>query len=388
MVGGLVPVECLSLAFFFGVRVLKAAHQARSVLFVLHQMGTLDHAVSLCRQLTNAGAEVHFALGEDQLELPAWVNEETAGVTMIDDPLEAIAERRYDAVVMQMPYDDLKDPVWSTIGPADAFIVYSGYSVWIVEWEHGGHGLPFYQRCSLILASSKFEQEAFAESPFAPAAVAWSGDPLMYEMVQSSSNESSSATILWTPHWTETWVDGNPGFASWKVTVHDVLASARKNSQAKFVVRGHPLMRVEGEDRVSKKAARAFNELLDLPNVRSSSSSMRHDMLESTAHLTDGVGIIAYYSTTAKPMAVVRLGRRWPPYNAAGRALVNASTTVHDSKSIRRWLDAACEGSLEPDPRRVDLVSQLFPLQDVSPGEFLLRNLPVLSQKSASLAEA
>ena len=378
---------------------MKPEHEARSVLFVLHQMGTLDHAVSLWRQLKDAGAEVHFALAEDQLEMPEWVGEETTGVTIIGDPLEAISERRYDAVVMQVPYDDLKDPVWATIGPDDAFIVYAGYSVWIVEWEHGGHGLPFYQRCSLVLASSKFEQDAFTDSDFAPVAAAWSGDPLMYEMVQAASSaevpsnepsasNSSSPVILWTPHWTETWVDGNPGFASWKITVHDVLASARKNTQATFVVRGHPLMKVEGDDRISQKAARAFRKFLALPNVRVSSSSMRHDMLESTAHITDGVGIIAYYSTTAKPMAVIRLGYRWPPYNAAGRALVDASTTVHDSKSIRRWLDAACAGSLESDYRRMDLVSQLFPLQDVSPGEFLLDSLPAGTGPASSLETA
>ena len=199
----------------------------------------------------------------------------------------------------------------------------------------------------------------------------------MYEMYRSDlSSTPSVQTILWTPHWTETWVDGNPGFASWKTTVHDVLASARKNTQATFIVRAHPLMKVEGSDRSSNKAVRAFNELLSLSNVRASSSSMRHDMLESTAHLTDGVGIIAYYCATTKPMAVIRLGHRWPPYNAAGMALVNASTTVHDSKSIRRWLDAASEGSLVSDSRRADLVRQLFPMRNESPGEFLLRRLP------------
>ena len=354
---------------------MESASQTFSILFVLHQMGTLDHAIALRRQLLEAGAHVDFALAEKELKLPEWIEAENGPVTTIHNPLEAIAERRYDAVVMQVPYDELKAEVWSTIGPDNAFVVYSGYAVWMVEWEHGGHGLPFYQRCSLVMASSKFEEDAFRSSDFAPLAAAWSGDPLMYEMARSEPIVVDSPTILWTPHWTETWVDGNPGFASWKITVHDVLASAKKNKQAKFIVRGHPLMKVEGDDRTSKKASRAFNELLSLPNVRASSSSMRHDMLESTAQLTDGVGIIAYYSAIAKPLAVVRLEHRWPPYNAAGRALVNASTTVHDSRSIRRWLDSAAHSLVESDVRRIDLVSQLFPLRDESPGEFLLAAL-------------
>lgn len=346
------------------------------MLFVLHQMGTLDHAVALWRQLVAAGASAYFSLAEEGLELPAWVEEETGGVPMIENPLKAIADRRFDAVVMQMPYDDLKEPVWSTIGSDEAFLVYAGYSVWMVEWEHGGHGLPFYQRCSLIMASSKFEQESFLQSEFAPKAAEWSGDPLMYDMLHSSSSAASTPTILWTPHWTEKWVDGNPGFASWKTTVHDVLAAAKRNSAAEFIVRGHPLMKVEGGDRKSLAASRAFNELLALPNAHASSSSMRQDMLTATAHLTDGVGIIAYYGTTSKPMAVIRLGNWWPPYNAAGRALVNESTTVHNSASIRRWLDAAAEGTLEAQPGLDELVRQLFPVRDESPGEYLLSRLP------------
>lgn len=342
------------------------------VLFVLHQMGTLDHAVALWRQLSAAGAEVDFAMGEPGLELPEWISRETQGVRLIEDPLDAIAERRYQAVVMQMPYDDLKSEVWSTIGPDQAFTVYSGYSVWMVEWDHGAHGMPFFERCSLILSSSPFEKRTFQTSQHPPQLATWSGDPLLWESIHAPSPQPNESRILWTPHWTEKWVNGEPGFASWKTTVHDVLAVARKRPDATFVVRGHPLMKVGGDDSQSRRASLAFRQLLDLPNTELSDSSMMKDMAESTAHLTDGVGIIAYYAMFEKPQAIIRLKRRWPPYNPAGRAIVSAFVSLHNSRAIRRWLHQAASGRAKVSEGAAELTLQIFPLQEVSPGQVLV----------------
>jgi hypothetical protein len=341
-------------------------------LFVLQLMGTLDHPVALWRQLVAAGAHADFAIGEPGLELPEWVSREVPGLTLIDDPLEAVAERRYDAVIMQTPYDHMKSDAWRTLGPEQAFMVYSGYSVWIAEWDEGAHGLAFFERCSLVLASSQFEKASFEHSEYPPLAVTWSGDPLMWEAAHAPAPESSASRILWTPHWTEKWVDGSPGFASWKTTVHDVLAVARRRPEATFVVRRHPLFKIEGDDAQSRRAAKAFRQLEDLPNVEYSDSSMMRDMAESTAHLTDGVGIIAYYAMFGKPQAVIRLKRRWPPYNAAGKAIVNTFDSLYSSRDVRRWLHRAASGTALTSPGGAELTSQIFPLQDVSPGQVLI----------------
>lgn len=348
-----------------------------SMLFVVHQMGTLDHTISLYKQVTRAGAVAHLALGEPSLALPDWFTEELPELVLIDDPLQAIAERRYDALVMQMPYDDLKDPVWATIGREEAFVIYSAYGlgVQLIKWDHGVYGLPFFSRCSLILASSPHSLNRYLSSEFSPLSAFWSGDPLLYELARTEPASSDMPSILWAPHWSEKWVNGEPGFSTWKSTVHDVLSVARRNPSAQFIVRGHPLMKVGGDDRRSRRATRSYKALLRLPNVRLSTASMKQDILESTALLTDGISIIAYYSATGKPMAVVRRAMSWPPYNVTGKALVNQSDVVHDSRSIRAWLRAACHSHLDSSTERQELVAQLFPLHSESPGQLLFDEL-------------
>lgn len=134
---------------------------------------------------------------------------------------------------------------------------------------------------------------------------------------------------------------------------------------------------------VSRTAAIAFSILVSLPNVRISTSSLLHDMAVSTAQVTEGVGTVACCSMTGKccsmigmQMAFVRLGKRCPPHNAAGRRLVNASRTAHHSRFIRRWLTVAPSGALKWNPVARQPVKDLFPLHLKSPGEFLLRRLP------------
>jgi len=344
-----------------------------AVLFVLHQMGTLDHALALHRQITDGGGTSHFALGEPDLVLPDWFVEETRGAAIVDEPLQLIAADAYDAVVIQVPYDDLRGPEWSELDQDDAFIVYPGYAVWMVDWEHGAHGLPFFARCSLVLASSPFSRDGYLAAETRPTRAIWSGDPLMYELRTSELPEPEQTTILWAPHWAEKWVDERLGFASWKDTVHDVLKVARKNEQARFVVRGHPLMAVgDGGDARTRRAAKSFRRLLELPNVEVSTVSMKEDILRSSALITDGVSIIAYFGVTERPLAVVRLGNRWPPYNAAGKALVNASDTVASHRQLRKWLQKASRGTLPRNPETRELVAQLFPLREESPGARLL----------------
>lgn len=350
----------------------------RKVLFVLHQMGTLDHVAALHRQLHRAGAAVHVAFGEEGLELPEWFTRETPDVTIIRDPLDAIAERRYDAVVMQMPYDELKDPVWSTIGRDEAFVVYAGYCVWIVTWDHGGYELPFHARNSLILASSPWAREKYLASEFAPADAVWSGDPLMYELAHADSLTESSPTIMWAPHWSETWVDGGPGFSTWKSTVHHVLSAARRHKDVSYIVRGHPLIKTEGEDRESRRATQSYNKLISLPNVDVSTSSMQTDILRSTALLTDGVSLIPYYSTTGKPLGVSRRKGTWDYFDSSGKALVNQSDALSTPQQIRHWLDMAAVLDTRMDTDRQELVKHLFPLHEKSPGEIMLERLPIV----------
>jgi hypothetical protein len=354
---------------------LSSASDTKRVLFVLHQMGTLDHVYALHSQLDQAGAIVHVALGESGLGFPDWFVRELPEMVLVTDPLAAIAERRYDGVIMQMPYDELKDPVWSTIGRDEANVVYSGYSLMVTNWDKGNYGLPFHSRCSLVLASSPWSRDRYLASDFSPANSVWSGDPLMYEVVQSNLLPSSTPLIMWAPHWTETWVDGGPGFSTWKSSVHAILAAARRNPHAGFIVRGHPLLKTDGDDAVSRRASRAYDRLLRQANVQLSSESMSADILRSTALLTDGTSIIPYYCSTGKPLGITRRKGSWENFNPSGKALVNQSDSLSTLRGIRRWLDKACAGGLSNSPERKELVSHLFPLRPASPGRILLANL-------------
>lgn len=354
---------------------MTPARRPPSVLFVLHQMGTLDHVHALHHQLERAGATVNVALGAEGLTLPDWFTRNLPSLVIIDDPLAAIAERRYDAVVMQMPYDDLKAPVWSAIGRDEAYVVYSGYGVWTLTWDEGGYGLPFHARCSLILAASPWARDKYLLSEQAPLDAVWSGDPLMYELVHAESLTAKEPTILWAPHWSETWIDGSPGFSTWKSTVHLVLAAARRNPSIRFIVRGHPLMKTDVPDRRSRRASRAYRKLVALPNAWLSTESMRHDILKSTALLTDGLSIIPYYCTTGKPLGITRRTGTWNHLDASGKALFSLSDQLHNKKQIQHWLRAACNELVTQSIDRKVLVSRLFPLRTTSPGEHLLDSL-------------
>jgi CDP-glycerol glycerophosphotransferase (TagB/SpsB family) len=339
-------------------------------------MGTLDHALALHHQIIEGGGISHMALGDPSLTLPDWFCLELRGAPIITDPLQQIEAKTYDAVVIQVPYDELRDPAWSELDQDDAFIVYPGYAVWMVDWEHGAHGLPFFARCSLVLAASTFSRDGYLAAETRPSQAIWSGDPLMYDLLTSEHAPTGSGTILWAPHWAEKWVDERQGFASWKDTVHDVLKVARGNRQVRFIVRGHPLMIVgDGDDSRTRRAAKSYRQLLALENVEVSTASMKEDILRSSALLTDGVSIIAYFGVTERPLAVVRLGNRWPPYNAAGKALVNASDTIVSRRDLRRWLRNACRGVLPHNPEPRELVEQLYPLREASPGSLLLEEL-------------
>jgi hypothetical protein len=249
--------------------------------------------------------------------------------------------------------------------------MYSGYGISLSNWFVGNYELDFFHRLGLIVASSPFAAQMFKHAGAATGTVQWFGDPLLYRLSQiDHSSQSPVPTILWAPHWTDIWVDGTRGFSRWRETVGPLYSYFSSNSSARLIVRGHPFLHI-GEASDSPEAKR-FTELLRLDNVEMSTQSLVADIEEASALITDGVSILVYFGITGKPMSVVQSGADTAPFNAAGRAIVCASQRLNSGLEISAWLKSIFE---KPEllggggAYTRELISQLFPLQEASPGE-------------------
>lgn len=134
-------------------------------------------------------------------------------------------------------------------------------------------------------------------------------------------------------------------------------------------------MKTDSPDASSRRASQAYRKLVALPNAVVSTDSMMHDMVASTALLTDGISTIPYYCTTGKPLGVTRRRGTWQYLDASGKALAALADQLHTRRQTRNWLRKACQGRIADSPDRRMLVSRLFPVHSTSPGQHLLDRL-------------
>jgi hypothetical protein len=334
---------------------------------LIHEMGTLDHAVALMNQFLNAGGQIDYCT-LDNSELPDWADQLFSSCNKIALRAALDCIDSYSGVWFQEPYDELR-PVAIKEATIDSKNIYSGYGVPLTNWVHGNYQLEFFQRCHLICASSQFAKSMYENSGFPPKNVEWTGDPLLYSIFSSPSIAvTDKKKFLWAPHWTQKWVDGSRGFSNWKESVGLLIAFFKANTDYSLIVRGHPHLETKGIE--DEHYASQFEDLLSLKNVSLSHASLENDIRECMGMLSDGVSILAYFGITGKRMATFVSGDFVPPFNAAGLAIFNCMEKVFDLNSLEKWFKDV-SSTVEPNENLRNLILQLFPFRNESPGEHL-----------------
>jgi hypothetical protein len=141
------------------------------ILFALHEMGTLDHAIAPKSQILKSQCQVSHSLIAYYIALPnraRWAFPQEHGLS---SELAYDSRDSFDAVWFQEPYDELRPSGW-TSDKTRTKVVYSGYYVPLIDWHRGTYGLDFFKNCDFVMASSLFAKHLFESSSTGPAKAA------------------------------------------------------------------------------------------------------------------------------------------------------------------------------------------------------------------------
>lgn len=342
-------------------------------------LNTVEHLAVLAKEASDFAFEVcwlSFVI-EEMSDAPRGFREGTTAITSRDDFLAHLESHQPVGVFLQSPYPE-HYPEWFWGLSTQTPFCFAGYGAILDTWEWGHYQLPSLRACAWLLAETEFVRSKYLEHGNDPSRIVVTGNPLMYELRRrlSGSDETPSPrrTILWAPHWSRTWFEYKRGYSRWEEAVHAVLQVAKDAAGVDFVVRPHPLFlrqldqsRADEGDTNRDRYTTAFHELLQLDNVSLSASGFVDDILRSDALLTDGIGIIAYFAATGRPMAVIRDSDS-PPFNPAGQRLCSASDVVSNADEIAAWLSEKALGpSMAISADRVALSLELYPAGTASP---------------------
>lgn len=342
-------------------------------------LNTAEHLAILAREASDLGFDVCWLSfdSEEMSDSLGGLREGTTAISSRDDFVAHLESHKSVAVFLQSTYPE-HYPEWFWGVSAQTQFCFAGYGAILDTWEWGHYQLPSLKSCAWLLAETEFVRDKYLEHGNDPSRVVVTGNPLMYELRRrlSGSGETRAPrrTILWAPHWSMTWFEYKRGYSRWQETVHAVLQVAKDAASVDFVVRPHPLFLRQLSQGLdddsganSDEYTKAFHELLQLDNVSLSSSGFVDDILRSDVLLTDGIGIIAYFAVTGRPMAVIR-DSDTPPFNSAGQRLVRASDVVSNTDEIAAWLSEKALGPSVPiSADRVALSRELYPAWTASP---------------------
>ncbi|HEY0258736.1 MAG TPA: hypothetical protein VGC18_02690 [Lacisediminihabitans sp.] len=339
---------------------------------------TSEHLVAVADQAVAAGFEVCWLLFTPPHTLSSASAEQNADLmaghamqTITDvDELEAhYAEKDPAAIFLQTPYPE-HYPEWFWQSSKRDRMCFAGYGATLSTWEQGLYQLPTLHNCRWLLAESEFNRRKYIEHGNDPSRIVVAGNPLMFELrsrlSRAPATENTPTTLLWAPHWTSTWFENARGFSRWREAVGPLYDFFREHPAIRLLARPHPLL-LEKFVEVSASDADpddtdegTLRSLLALGNVTLSTSTFVDDIIRSNALVTDGVSIIAYYSATGKPLAIMRDADS-PPFNEVGEQLCTESDLQPDSASLARWLDEqSSDGFGTISPARRELSARVY----------------------------
>ncbi|MFT4284639.1 MAG: hypothetical protein QM598_07385 [Protaetiibacter sp.] len=339
-------------------------------------LGTIEHSVIIAEQAEQAGVDVCWiepaeARGPSEVRPYLDAHGVRADVSQMSSPGALTRHLRRSGslgVFVQSPYPEhFPDWLWEVTTRLGR-LCYAGYGILIAVWDAGLFGLDTFRRASWLIADSPYSRGRYVEHGVDADRIVVGGNPLMWTLRRRASmaRPPERPTILWAPHWSQSWFEYPRGYSRWAETTPALRSFAAEHPEVDVVIRPHPLLLEEIDSSTTDtEAASAFRALIDLPNVRLSDRSMLDDILSSTALLTDGIAIIAYYAATGRPLAVIRDAAS-PPFNELGDAICAASDVVGDAAEIEAWLRRATNG-LPVSAERAALSRSLHPTHDASP---------------------
>jgi len=313
----------------------------------------------------------------------------------LSNPIKSICETRFEivssipvqyaAIHMPDPYQDsggheMLNP-WRYL-TRKSHLSYSGYGLNIVEVPPE-QIYAFYKRCRYLMTANQADREILISMGCNKKDVRWTGDPLLWKLKMEIADLDYRAdnllnhTLLWAPHWSQSWWESHTGFSTFHETIHVMVKIADEFPQLKIVLRPHPILR-DSLEKLDKRVTidvstfEAWGQLISKPNVSLSNQSMLNDVKESSLLITDGISIIGYAAAIGIPIFLTRKVNS-PKFSTYGQMLAEHFPESDNELYLQQWLRKELSNSPRVDFRAAELIQESFPLRVNSPGLELMQ---------------
>jgi len=286
------------------------------------------------------------------------------------------------ALFLQSPYSE-HYPEWLTEAKNLVPIAYAGYGLALSNWTDGHFKTPLILAASYLFASGEYDFRGY-ESHSTSARVIRSGNPLLFRLRSLMDKKGKSklpSSLLWAPHWTDTWVDGTKGFSRWRECLPHLYEWAIANSTKNVNIRPHPFLRKEIDSYLDENQSTnddpsfsLLKKFLILENVNLSENTMIEDILTNDVLVTEGVSIIAYWASTGKAMYVVR-DIDSPKLNKNGEQILVNASGIGKSNDLSLWLRQIVDKKTRINKKLIKPTERVYPSYPESPLQIWLQGM-------------
>lgn len=358
---------------------------SKKLIFLLSQERAIDSLAALATQVSRRGIGAEFwwplhpgpvqgsykkALASLQMFNPKWALKFFDSQKSWDRNVKRVLSRKH-LVFAQTPY--LEDHYSETSrilllknGPG-----YVGYGAWIFE-SSLAFALEDYKNFYPFLVANEFELMEYERHGVSNENMLITGIPGPYEVFKRSKDLREGVSriesrhkpkLLWAPHWAR-------GISTWESVLPTMVRFAKSNLEIDLIVRPHPMLTeftdlelpagYQVSSKVSQESQGLLNQLFTLENVELSSRTMADDCLRADWCVTEGVGIIAHWAATGKPLGVLRWEHS-PEFYRSYQALRSAASLINVDRleNLDAWLEHQ-KTTFDPHSCSADLVSASF----------------------------
>jgi hypothetical protein len=188
--------------------------------------------------------------------------------------------------------------------------------------------LEFYTKMDLILCYSQYEFINFSLNGIPNDKLKLVPDLIKSHIIKSASTvmKPKKYFLLWTPHWTDYWYGYPFGYGGWYMYINILYKFSRKNRKLLLLVRPHPYFTVKLDEYRQRgiidespigRGLKLWEDLIGLPNVFFSDSSLEADLLSAKYLLTDPSTPMVYAEAANLEAAVFRF-KGSPPLAEVG----------------------------------------------------------------------
>lgn len=264
-------------------------------------------------------------------------------------------------VLLQSPYSEhYPNYFWAEkLANHELSFHFVGYGLRMSNWKQGHLRNPSYAYADAIYLNSYVD---FVRMKLRhPRKARLSADLIVRELLSSqhAPQENGDPRWLWSPHWSQSWLNSKKGYSRFKESVVPIYDFLRSNPNTVLTFSPHPILADALESLLQGQASQNrevravaaslredlcdYKKLLNLPNFRLSNSSLVEEIFSHELLITDGVSIIFYWALTGKPMIVFRdsASPRFGPFGSLCAAFFTTAKTGHD---LNKGLQAVSRG--------------------------------------------